>query len=170
VGGAAEAARGEGSAGEEGSRPERQLHRGGPGAVDKPRGDDAFTRRSREGDWAKREKGSVFGFKLHVKTDLDLGLIRAVEATPASVHDSCVDLSEPGEAVYRDKGHFGAEPRGWDATMMRGVRGHPLGECNRLRNLRVGSKRRPVERIFAVVKRVFRGGRILVTSLSPCQG
>jgi IS5 family transposase len=131
----------------------------------KPRGDDALTRRSRDGDWAKRLKESFFGFKLHVKTDLDLGLIRAVEATPASVHDSRVDLSEPGEVVYRDKGYFGVQPRGWDATMRRGVRGHPLGEPDRSRNRRIGLKRRPVERVFAVVKRVFHAGRMLVTTL-----
>lgn len=50
----------------------------------------------------KRLKEPFFGFKLHVKTDLDLGFIRAVETSSASVHDSCVDLSEPGEVVYRD--------------------------------------------------------------------
>jgi len=131
----------------------------------KPRGEEAATRRSRDGDWAKRLKESFFGFKLHVKTDLDLGLIRAVEATPASVHDSRVDLSLPGEVVYRDKGYFGVEPRGFDATMRRGVRGHPLCEADKARNRRIGSKRRPVERVFAVVKRVFRSGRVLVTSL-----
>jgi IS5 family transposase len=136
-----------------------------PGPSGKPRGDEAATRRSRDGDWAKRLKESFFGFKLHVKTDLDLGLIRAMEASSASVHDSRVDLSEPGEVVYRDKGYFGVEPRGWDATMRRGVRGHPLGDADRLRNRRIGLKRRPVERVFAVIKRVFRGGRVLVTSL-----
>ena len=136
-----------------------------PGPSGKPRGDEAATRRSRDGDWAKRLKESFFGFKLHVKTDLDLGLVRAVEASSASVHDSRVDLSEPGEVVYRDKGYFGVEPRGWDATMKRGVRGHPLGDADRLRNRRIGLKRRPVERVFAVIKRVFHGGRVLVTSL-----
>ena len=136
-----------------------------PGPSGKPRGDGAATRRSRDGDWAKRLKESFFGFKLHVKTDLDLGLIRAMEASSASVHDSRVDLSEPGEVVYRDKGYFGVEPRGWDATMKRGVRGHPLGDADRLRNRRIGLKRRPVERVFAVIKRVFHGGRVLVTSL-----
>jgi IS5 family transposase len=64
-----------------------------------------------------------------------------------------VDLSEPGEAVYRDKGYFGVEPRGFDATMRRGVRGHPLCEADKARNRRIGLKRRPVERVFAVVKR-----------------
>jgi IS5 family transposase len=107
----------------------------------------------------------MFGYKLHVKTALDLGFVRAVEATPASVHDSRVDLSEPGEVVYRDKGHFGVEPRGFDATMRRGVRGHPLGELDKGRNRRIGLRRRPVEGTFAVIKRVFNGGRVLVTSL-----
>jgi IS5 family transposase len=136
-----------------------------PGQSSKPRGDGAVTRRSRDGDWAKRLKGSVFGYKLHVKTDLDHGLVRAVEATSASVHDSRVDLSELGEVVYRDKGYFGVESRGWDATMRRGVRGHPLGELDKSRNRRISLRRRPVERTFAVIKRVFHGGRVLVTSL-----
>ena len=135
-----------------------------PGQSSKPRG-DALTRRSRDGDWAKRLKESFFGFKLHSKSDLEHGLVRAVEATPASVHDSRVDLSLPGEVVYRDKGYFGVEPRGFDATMRRGVRGHPLCEADKARNRRIGSKRRPVERVFAVIKRVFHGGRVLVTSL-----
>ncbi len=131
----------------------------------KPRGDAALTRRSRDGAWAKRLRESFFGFKLHVKTDLGFGLVRAVAVTSASVHDSRVDLSEPGEVVYRDKGYFGVEPRGFDASMRRGVRGHPLGEADKARNRRIGSKRRPVERVFAVIKRVFNGGRVLVTSL-----
>jgi IS5 family transposase len=136
-----------------------------PGSSSKPRGGDALTRRSRDGAWAKRLKGSFFGFKLHVKTDLGFGLVRAVAVTSASVHDSRVDLSEPGEVVYRDKGYFGVEPRGWVATMRRGVRGHPLCEADRSRNRRIGSKRRPVERVFAVLKRVFWSGHVLVTSL-----
>jgi len=136
-----------------------------PGPSNKPRGDGAVARRSRDGAWAKRLRESVFGYKVHVKADLDCGLIRAVEATSASVHDSRVDLSEPGEVVYRDKGYFGVQPRGFDATMRRGVRGHPLGVRDSLRNSRIGSKRRPVERVFAVLKRVFWAGHVLVTTL-----
>ena len=136
-----------------------------PGPSGKPRGEEAATRRSRDGTWAKRLRESVFGYKVHMKTDLDYGLVRAVEATQASVHDSRVDLSLPGEVVYRDKGYFGVESIGWDATMRRGVRGHPLCEADKARNRRIGSKRRPVERVFAVLKWVFRSGRVLVTSL-----
>jgi IS5 family transposase len=136
-----------------------------PGPSNKPRGGEAKTRRCRDGDWAKRPKGSLYGYKLHVKADLDLGLVRSLDVTGASVHDSRVDLSLPGEVVYRDKGYFGAMPRGFDATMLRGVRGHPLGIRDQLRNNRIGSKRRPVERVFALLKRGFGCERVLVTSL-----
>ena len=130
-----------------------------------PRGDEAETRRSRDGSWAKKGGKPSFGYKLHTKTDTDLGLIRDLETTPANVHDSRVDLSLPGEVVYRDKGYFGVEPRGYDATMRRATRGHPLSVWDRLRNRRINNKRAPVERVFAVIKRVFNGGRVLVTSL-----
>ena len=83
-----------------------------PGPSGRPRGAEAKTRRSRDGDWAKRRKGSSFGYKLHVKSDLDQGLVRDLETTSASIHDSGVDLSKPGEVVYRDKGFFGVRPRG----------------------------------------------------------
>jgi IS5 family transposase len=116
-----------------------------------------LTRRSRDDSWAKRLRESVFGYKVHVKTDLGFGLIRAVDATSASVHDSRVDLSLPGEVVYRDKGYFGVQPRGWDATMRRGVRGHPRGLRDWLRNSRIGSKRRPVERVFLLKKQALIG-------------
>jgi IS5 family transposase len=137
-----------------------------PGPSGRPHGDEARTRRSRDGDWAKRRTGSVYGYKLHVKVDNDHGLVRDLEVTTASVHDSRVDLSLPGEAVYRDKGYFGVEPRGFNATMRRGARGHPLSVWDRMRNARISRRRAPVERVFAVLKRVFGGGHVLVTSLA----
>ena len=136
-----------------------------PGPSGKPREEHARTRRSRDGDWAKRRKGSSFGYKLHTKTDTDRGLVRDLEVTTASVHDSRVDLSRPGEVVYRDRGYFGVEPRGYDATMRRGVRGHPLGIRDRLRNRRIARRRAPGERPFAVLKRVFDAGHVLVTTV-----
>ena len=39
-----------------------------------------------------------------MKTDLDHGLVRCLDITGASIHDSRVDLSLPGEVVYRDYG------------------------------------------------------------------
>ena len=137
----------------------------GHARADKPRGDEAQTRRSRDGAWTKKGGKSFFGYKLHMKMDLNHGLIRCMETTPVNVHDSRVDLSRPGEVVYRGKGYQGAVPRGWDATMRRGARGHPLGIWDRLRNRRIRRKRSPGERPFAVIKRVFHAGHVLVTSL-----
>ena len=102
LGGVAATACREGSQGTQGVAHYASFIEADPGPSGKPRGDEAATRRSRDGDWVKRLKEPFFGFKLHVKTDLDLGFIRAVETSSASVHDSCVDLSEPGEVVYRD--------------------------------------------------------------------
>jgi len=137
----------------------------GHARADKPRGDEAQTRRSRDGAWTKKGGKSFFGYKLHAKMDLDHGLIRDLETTTASVHDSRVDLSLPGEVVYRDRGYQGAVPRGWDATMKRASRGHPLCIWDRLRNRRISRKRCPGERPFAVIKRVFGSGHVLVTTV-----
>jgi len=133
---------------------------------EEPRGEHARTRRSRDGTWAKKGARSSFGYKLHTKTDTDHGLIRELETTTANVHDSRVDLSREGEVVYRDKGYFGVPPRGYDATMRRGVRGHPLGIRDRLRNRRINRRRAPGERPFAVIKRAFNAGHVLVTTVA----
>ncbi len=47
----------------------------------------------------KKVENHIFGYKLHVKTDIDHGLIRELETTTANVHDSQIDLSKTGEIV-----------------------------------------------------------------------
>jgi len=47
-----------------------------------------------------------------VKWILNYGLIREIETTPASIHDSQIDLTKPGEVAYRDRGYFGASCKG----------------------------------------------------------
>jgi len=136
----------------------------GHAPADTSRGDDAKTRRSKEGTWVKKGKKSYFGFKLHTKEDCEFGLIRALETTTASVHDSQIDLSKEGEVVYRDKGYFGVQPLGFDATMKRGVRNHPIGIWDILRNKRISKKRSPGERPYAVIKTVFKSAHTLVTT------
>lgn len=99
----------------------------GHAKVDKPRDEEAKTRRSKDGSWTKKGSKSYFGYKFHSKVDTDLGLIRDLETTTASVHDSQIDLSKAGEVVYRDRGYQGVESKGYSATMRRGARDHPLG-------------------------------------------
>lgn len=133
---------------------------------DKPRGNQARTRRSKEGTWTKKNSKSYFGFKLHTKEDCDFGLIRELQTTTASLHDSQIDLSKEGEVVYRDKGYFGVKPLGFDATMKRGVRNHPIGIWDILRNKRISRKRSPGERPYAVIKTVFKSAHTMVTTIA----
>ena len=91
----------------------------------------------------KKGKKSYFGFKLHTKEDFDFGLIRSLQTTTEFMI-ARFDLSEKGEVVYRDRGYFGAEPKGFNATTQRGVRGHPIGIRDILRNKRISRKHLPV--------------------------
>ncbi len=136
-----------------------------PGSSKKLRGENAKTRRSRDGTWTKKGKESYFGYKLHQKTDIDYCLIREIETTTASLHDSQVDLSEVGEIVLRDRGYFGVKAKGIDFTMKRRTTDMPLSELDKERNRLISVLRSPGERPHAVIKRVFGAGRVLVTTV-----
>ena len=51
---------------------------------DVPRGENAKTRRSRDGKWAKKGNKSYFGYKGHVKVDTENNFIWKVETTAAN--------------------------------------------------------------------------------------
>ena len=136
-----------------------------PGSSKKPRGNEAKTRRSRDGTWAKKGAETHFGYKLHQKNDIDYGLIREIETTTASLHDSQVDLSVENEVVLRDRGYFGTEAKGVDFTMKRRTTDKPLDELDKERNRLISKLRAPGERPHAVIKRVFDSGRVLVTTV-----
>ena len=137
----------------------------GHAKADTPRGNKAETRRSKDGTWVKKGQKSYFGYKLHTKQDLDTGFIKEYTTTNNKLHDSQIDLSEEGEVVYRDKGYFGASCKGYDATMKKATRGHPLNIRDKLRNKRISRIRSPGERPYAVIKNVFKGGHTRVTTL-----
>ena len=114
----------------------------GHASADTPRGEQARTRRSRDGTWAKKGSKSYFGYKLHSLMDKDHQLIRRIETTTASLHDSRIDLSRKGETVYRDKGYFGVKPQAsMDKTMHRATRGHPLSIKENRRNKAISRTR-----------------------------
>jgi len=136
-----------------------------PGKFKKPRGKDAKTRRSRDGTIAKKGNEFHFGYKLHQKTDIDYCLIREIETSTASLHDSQVDLSIEDEVVLRDRGYFGAKARGIDFTMKRRTTDKPLEELDKERNRLISKLRSPGERPHAVIKRVFNSGWVLVTTI-----
>ena len=119
-----------------------------------------------EGSWAKKGVKSFFGYKGHILIDTENHLIRDVETTTASVHDSQVDLGIEEIPRYADKGYDGAETRGYDAAMKKATRGHKLGIRDILRNKRISKKRSHIERCFAVMKRAHKAGHVLVTTVA----
>lgn len=144
------------------------IHRGVPGHAkkDKPRGDEALTRRSKEGTWSKKGNNSYFGYKMHTLVDKEFMIIREVGTSTASLHDSQIDLTEPGQTVYRDKGYFGVKPNAsMDITMHRATRDHPLSCKEKRRNKAISRIRSLGELPYAVMKRIFKGGHVLVTTI-----
>lgn len=110
-----------------------------------------------------------FGYKAHVKCDADHQIIRSVEVTTASVHDSQVQLEKKGDkAMWRDRAYHGKPLRCngvKDFTSIKATRGHPITEAERKRNTTFSKVRCLGERPFAVIKRVFHGGHVYVKTI-----
>ncbi len=87
---------------------------------------EAKIRRIRDGTWITKSEKSHFGYKLNCIRDRDYKLIRRFETMTLSFKDSQIDLFEQKEVVFRDKGYFGAKPKGFDATIKRAVK-HLIG-------------------------------------------
>lgn len=111
-----------------------------------------------------------YGYKNHIKLDVDNHLIRSYDVTTASLHDSNIDLVEDKDiAAYRDKGYFGKKlscDNIIDKTMQRGTRAWKLSSEEKERNRAISKVRAPGERPFAVIKRVFGGYRTFVKTLA----
>jgi IS5 family transposase len=119
-----------------------------------------------EGSWAKKGVKNFFGYKGHILIDTNHHLIRNIETTTASVHDSQVDLGIEGIPRYADKGYDGAKTRGYNAAMKKATRGHKLVIQDILRNRRISKKRSPIERCFDVMKRAHKAGHVLVRTVA----
>ncbi|WP_188261090.1 IS5 family transposase [Azospirillum tabaci] len=120
-----------------------------------------------EAQWVgHRRKAPVHGFKAHVAADGEGGIVRAIEVTPANVHDGkmleSVLPQEPGD-VYADLAYVGDANRqhilatgGRPFLPARGTWG---GEAALRRletwNRQVGMIRRRVEKIFGTWKRSY---------------
>ncbi len=123
----------------------------------------------KDGSFSVKHGQVHFGYKSHIKLDVNNHLIRAVEVTTASLHDNRIDLVREGDnAAYRDKGYFGKKLMAEnvvDKTMKRGTRAGKINGREQKRNKAISRIRAPGERPFSVIKRVFNGGRTLVKTL-----
>jgi IS5 family transposase len=126
------------------------------------RGQAAKTSRSRDGSWTKKGKKSFFGFKAHTKVRRGSKIVESFAVTTARVPDNAIDLAEPGDIIYRDKGYTGTKTKAvGDGTMRRGN----LTPHEQLRNKRIQSKRNQGEHPYATVKRALHGGQTKLTTV-----
>lgn len=109
-----------------------------------------------------------YGYKLHTKIDVDHQLMRDFEVTTASLHDVNINLVDKNDLIaYRDKGYFGRvmHKNIIDMTMKRATRARKLNGGEQRKNNCISKIRSPGERQYAVIKRVFDGGRTLVKTI-----
>lgn len=123
----------------------------------------------KDGTFSVKHGQVHFGYKSHIKADVDHGLIRSYDVTTASLHDNEIDLIKDKDiAAYRDKGYFVKELKSKkviDKTMDRAVRSKELNGRQQKRNKAISKIKGPGERPWSVMKRVFDGGRTLVKTL-----
>jgi len=126
------------------------------------RGRLAKTSRSKDGSWTKKGKKSIFGFKAHTKVERGSKLIKDFAVTTAKTHDGKIDLANPDDIMYRDRGYSGCGTKAkGDATMKRGN----LTPHEYLRNLRIMKKRSIGEHPYGTISRSFHGGKTKLTEL-----
>ena len=123
-----------------------------------------------DGSFTAKNNQVVYGYKNHLKVDVDHHLIREYDVTTAKTHDGDIDLVADGDvAAYRDKGYYGKPLIAGnvrDETMKRGTRARKLNGGEQKRNKRISRIRSPGERPYAVIKRVFHGTHTLVKTLA----
>ena len=127
------------------------------------RGREARTSRSADGSWTKKGKKSYFGFKMHNKTSIGAKIITEMGISTAKTHDGKIDLANPNEINYRDRGYSGCptKARG-NATMKRGK----LSVKDLLRNKRICKKRCRGEHPYGMMTRSFKAGHTRLTTIA----
>ena len=111
-----------------------------------------------------------FGYKAHIGVDAGSGLVRTQRLTPANAQEisqaEALIAGDEGE-VLADRGydsqalHDSLASRGIaDGVMRRGRRGQPLSAEETARNHAIAPRRRPVEKVFGTLKRIYRLRRL----------
>lgn len=120
--------------------------------------------RDNDADFTKKRGKTYYGYKGHISIDEDSEVIKTVEFTKASVHDSSVfdqlvDYSE--QAVFADKGYANKTRRKkleanniFDGILAKGYRNKSLSKSDKRFNKLLSSVSNRIERPFAFMKRV----------------
>lgn len=130
------------------------------------RGRETKTSRSADGSWTKKGDKNIFGFKLHTKVDIESKIITELAVTTARVHDGNVDLANPDEIVFRDRGYSGCKTKAMgNATMKKAARGKHLNPEEFLRNKRISKIRCRGEHPYATMTRSLKAGSTKLTTI-----
>jgi len=127
--------------------------------------DQKRSQKDTDADWTRKGNESHYGYKQHIKADVQHKIITNFEVTPASEHDSQVvdELLEPrkekGEPLYADSAYYSAQrieqlkKKGYKPCILeKGYRNKSLSESQQERNKKLSSKRCRVEHIFAWIQ------------------
>jgi len=125
--------------------------------------------RDKDADFTQKRGKTYYGYKGHIAMDEDSEVIKSVEFTKASLHDSnafdqLVDYTE--EAVFADKGYANKKRRKklereniFDGILAKGYRNKALSQAEIKLNKLLSTVRNKVERPFAYMKRILNYGR-----------
>jgi len=120
--------------------------------------------KDQDADFTSKLAKTYYGYKGHIAIDEDSQIIKQLEFTKASLHDSnafdnLIDYTE--EAVFADKGYANQprrkklESKGiFDGILEKGYRNKPLTQVQKKVNRLLSSIRNRVEKTFAFMKNV----------------
>ena len=137
-----------------------------PEEWNKPENAAKLAQKDTDACWAKKNDELHYGYKNHVKCDLDSKLITEYGVTDAAVHDSqvCTELlDETDQALYADGAYASEEidnnlPENCrNEICEKGKRNHPLTEEQKASNKKKSKKRCRIEHIFGLITNSMNG-------------
>lgn len=124
-----------------------------------------------DANWTKKGGQSHYGYKQHIKADVESKIVTNFEVTSASEHDSqllnnLLESSDQGQSLYGDSAYMSekiiaelADKGIKQKILAKGYRNTELTKKERERNQRLSSKRCRVEHIFGWIKQ--KSGRLI---------
>jgi len=151
------------------SREENALIKQGQSPVEWEKQPRKCAQKDIDARWTKKNFQTFFGYKDHVRTDADTGLIADYTVTDAAVHDSqafdeLVGPADRGRTLWADSAYASAETdrklQRWgieNRIHEKGTAVHPL-DCTQLRHNREKSKIRClIEHVFGFMENSMHG-------------
>ena len=138
-------------------------------ATIKPAQAKPSSNRDNDADFTKKRGKTYYGYKGHIAIDSETEIIKKVEFTSASIHDSNMFdslIDETEQAVLADKGYANQERKRnlrskgiFCGIMDKGYRNRQLSKKQQKKNRVLSSVRNAVERPFSFMKQVLNYSR-----------